>query len=195
MVKKTLRFIFLLIINCSHVYTQGVGQGTRIDLTSKLELNNATTGQFAQLFIPDYFKAPTDGKYDLVFHLHSASWAAENQVYKANAKAILFNIHLGGFSSSYQNYFMNQSNFQKILDTITAILKSEGIISDPRIKHLIITSFSAGYAGVREIIKNENYYSMIDAMTLADGLHCDSDTRTKVIQMNDFLRFAKDATS
>jgi len=193
MFKKTLRFIFLLIICCSHVYAQGVGQGTRIDLTSKLELNAGTTGQFAQLFIPDYYQAPTEGKCDLVFHLHGASWAAEDIVYKSKANAILFNIHLGGISSSYQNYFVNQFNFQKILDTITAILKRDGIISDPQIKHLIITSFSAGYAGVREILKNSAYYRMVNALTIADGLHCDSDPETEVVQMKDFLRFAKDA--
>ena len=176
-----------------HVYAQGVGQGIRIDLTSKLELNNEKTGQFAQLLIPNDYQAPTDGKFDLVFHLQSASWAAENQVFKANVNAILFNIHLGGFSSPYQNYFLDQSNFQKILDIITASLKSDGIIAKPQIKHLIITSFSAGYAGVREILKKNDYYSVINAIALADGLHCDSDPATKTIQMQDFLRFAKDA--
>lgn len=188
-------FLFLLIlVHCSlQVFGQGVGQGTRIDLTSNLGLNNGTTGQFAQLFIPNYYQPPTDGKFDLVFHLHSASWAAEDQVYKANANAILFNIHLGGFSSSYQNYFVNQSYFQNILDTVAAILDRNGIISNPQIKHLIMTSFSAGYAGVREILKNSAYYDKINVLTLADGLHCNSDSTTRTIQMKDFLSFAKDA--
>src|SRR3989339_1399031 len=193
MVKKS--FLFILLISCFslHVSAQGVGQGTRIDLNSNLGLNNGTTGQFAQLFIPDYYQAPTDGKFDLVFHLHSASWAAEDQVYKANANVILFNIHLGGFSSSYQNYFMNQSYFQQILDTVTAILNRNEIISNSQINHLIVTSFSAGYAGVREIFKNSTYYDKISALTLADGLHCSSEPATRTIQMQDFLRFAKDA--
>src|SRR3990172_3542235 len=193
MIKKSFLFILLLTSFALHVSAQGIGQGTRIDLTSKLGLNNGTTGQFAQLFIPDYYQAPTDGKFDLVFHLHSASWAAEDQVYKANANAILFNIHLGGFSSSYQNYFVNQSYFQNILDTVAAILDRNGIISNPQIKHLIVTSFSAGYAGVREILKNSVNYNKINVLTLADGLHCNSDSATKTIQMKDFLGFAKDA--
>jgi len=193
MIKKSFLFILLLTSFSLHVSAQGIGQGTRIDLTSKLGLNNGTTGQFAQLFIPDYYQAPTDGKFDLVFHLHSASWATEDQVYKANANAILFNIHLGGFSSSYQNYFVNQSYFQNILDTIIAILDRNEIISNPQIKHLIVTSFSAGYVGVREILKNSAYYNKINILTLADGLHCNSDSATREIQMQDFLRFAKDA--
>ncbi len=191
---KFLFLFILLLASCSlYVSAQGVGQGTRIDLTSQLGLNNGITGQFAQLFIPNYYQTPSDGKFDLVFHLHSASWTAEDQVYKANANAILFNIHLGGFSSSYQNYFVNQSYFQNILDTVIAILNRNGIISNPQIKHLIVTSFSAGYGGVREILKNSAYYNKINILTLADGLHCNSDSATREIQMQDFLRFAKDA--
>src|SRR3972149_6458070 len=94
MVKKS--FLFILLISCFslHVSAQGVGQGTRIDPTSNLGLNNGTTGQFAQLFIPDYYQAPSDGMFDLIFHLHGASWAAEDEVYKAKANAMLFTISL-----------------------------------------------------------------------------------------------------
>ena len=193
MVKKS--FLFILLISCFslHVSAQGVGQGTRIDPTSNLGLNNGTTGQFAQLFIPDYYQAPSDGMFDLIFHLHGASWAAEDEVYKAKANAILFNIHLAELSSIYKNYFLDYANFPKILDDIIDILKEEGIISNPKISNLIITSFSAGYGGVREILKHNAYYDIIDAIALADGLHCDSDSATKAIQMKDFLSYANDA--
>ena len=73
----------------------------------KLSLD-VDAGQFAQLFIPDYFSAPQEGSFLLVFHLLSASWAAEDDVYKSNTNAVLFNIYLGGFSSSYKYYFPKQ---------------------------------------------------------------------------------------
>lgn len=169
---------------------QGVGIGTRIDLTQKLQLGS---GQFAQLFVPDYFVTPANGEFTLVFHLHSASWAAEDEVYKSHTNAILFNIHLGSFSSSYQTYFSNQAYFQDIVDTILSVLRAGSIIPNPAVGSLIVTSFSAGYAGVREIFKTPTYYSQIDALTLADGLHCSSDPPTMVVQMQDFVRFAMDA--
>lgn len=181
----------IFLLSTSILLAQGVG--TRIDLTSKLNLNNGTTGQFAQLFLPDYFVAASDGNFTLVFHLHSASWAAENEVYRSHVNAVLFNIHLGGFSSSYQSYFATPSNFQHILDTVVAVLRANNIIADPQIRRLIVTSFSAGYAGVREIFKSLSYYNRINALTLADGLHCNSDSATMRIQMQDFLRFARDA--
>jgi hypothetical protein len=185
MIKCTILFIVFHIL----VFPQGVGVGTRIDLTQSLQLGQ---GQFAQIFIPDYYTPPADGKFILVFHLHSASWAAENQVYRGNVNAVLFNIHLGALSSPYQNYFSNQLNFQTILNLIVSRLAS-GIINNPVPDKIILTSFSAGYAGVREILKTPDYYNKINALTLADGLHSNSDLSTMHQQMKDFVKFGKDA--
>ena len=169
---------------------QRTATGRRIDLTSALQLGS---GQFAQLFIPDYYVAPFGGAIDLVIHLHGASWAAEDEVYRSRRNAVLFNIHLGGFSSAYQGYFVDQSRFRTILNTVLASLESNGIISHPSVRFLILTSFSAGYAGVREMLKSASYYARVDALTLADGLHCNSDSAAMRGQMQDFVRYAKDA--
>jgi hypothetical protein len=171
-----------------------VGVGTRVDLTDSLLLNRAG-GQFAQLFVPDYFQPPGDGDVLLVVHLHGASWAAENQVYKARANAALVNIHLGALSSPYQNYFSDQSRFAAILDVALRQLATLGIVAAPRLGWLIVTSFSAGYAGVREVLKNPAYYARLDALTLADGLHCSSDPSLMAAQMADFLRLARDTAA
>jgi hypothetical protein len=173
-------------------YAQAVGDGIRIDLSDQLSLDT-DGGQFAQLFIPDYYQANSDGKYTLVFHLHSASWAAENQVYRAGANAIVFNIHLGALSSPYQNYFSDSEKFQTIMNIISAELEQREIEIDPLLDNLLVTSFSAGYAGVREILKTGTYYEKIVAIHLADGLHATSNSSIMEEQMKDFVRFARDA--
>ncbi len=188
--KFLIKVSIIVFTTVNNLLSQGVGVGQRFDLTEEL---NLASGQFAQIFVPDYFVPPADGKFILVFHLHSASWAAEDEVYKANANAILFNIHLGALSSPYQTYFIDPNKFSSILDTILSVLSSNNIIINPQIKYLIFTSFSAGYAGLREILKTQSYYNMINSINLADGLHCNSDQGSAVIQMQDFLRFAKDA--
>lgn len=181
---------FLCIILSSFNYSQSSEKGLRFDLTNKLNLEQ---GQFAQIFIPDYFIPPKDGKFILVFHLHGASWAAENQIYQSKVNAVLFNIHLGALSTPYQNYFSEQNKFSLILDTVLSVLRSNSIIQSPQIKYLIVTSFSAGYAGLREILKTQFYYDMINAIILADGLHCNSDSVTATVQMEHFLKFANEA--
>jgi len=182
--------LYFSLVNFLHA--QAVGDGIRIDFSDRLSLDT-DSGQFAQLFIPDYYQSTGEGDLTLVFHLHSASWAAENQVYSAQANVILFNIHLGAFSSPYQNYFLNQNNFQAIMDSISAELERQQILANPRLQSLIMTSFSAGYAGVREILKQNAHYNQIDAIHLADGLHATSDANIMEMQMQDFVRFACDA--
>jgi hypothetical protein len=189
----SLFFLYVWFFPMTQVPAQGVAVGTRIDLTNRLQLNQGTTGQFAQLFIPDYFTPDSSGQFTLVFHLHSASWAAEDEVYRSATNAILFNIHLGGLSSPYQNYFSDATRYPAILDTVVAILQQQNLLPGATIGRVIVTSFSAGYAGVREILKAEAYYNQISALTLADGLHSSSDPGLMAIQMADFLKFARDA--
>ena len=193
LLKKGIRFLILFSIFPIANFAQGVAIGQRFDMAVELKLNQKTSGQFAQVFVPDYFKAPENGKFMLVFHLHSASWAAEDMVYKAKANAVLFNIHLGALSSPYRNYFQDAIEFKFILDKVITVLKNNNIIANPQIEKLIITSFSAGYAGVREIFKIPAYYEQIDALALADGLHSNSEPTLRKEQMKDFVRFAKDA--
>ena len=116
-------------------------------------------------------------------------------MYRAEVNAVLFNIHLGGLSSPYQTWFSNQQFFQQIQNLVKTTLYTNGIIDNPDlgIKRLVLTSFSAGYAGVREILKRPDYYDRIDALNLADGLHSSSNNAAMVAQLADFLRFAQAA--
>ncbi len=192
MPRPTLLLMFLYLSFASPSRAQAVGDGLRIDLTERLSLDTGG-GQFAQLFVPDYYEAHDDGKYTLIFHLHSASWAAENQVYRAHANAIVFNIHLGALSSPYQNYFSDSVKFQTILNLITSELDQREIVTEPLIDNLIVTSFSAGYAGLREILKTNAYYDQITAIHLADGLHATSNPSIMEEQMQYFVQYARDA--
>ncbi|MCJ7552319.1 MAG: hypothetical protein MUO34_00415 [Ignavibacteriaceae bacterium] len=182
--------IFVILAFCGSILSQNSTEGIRIDLSKEFALADK---QFAQLFIPDFFIPDSQGKVTLVFHFHGSSWAIEDVVYKSGVNAVLFNIHLGALSSPYKNYFSDENKFRIILDTILTKINSHKILPNPQIDKLIITSFSAGYAGVREILKNPEYYKLTDALILMDGLHCDSDSALMKLQMTDFVRFAEDA--
>jgi len=188
-----INLLFFIFFNHPILQSQSRFDGTRIDLTQDLNLN---TGQSAQLFIPGYLVPPTDGKFLLIFHLHSATWAAENMLYKSRANAVLFNIHLGPFSSWYgTKYFADSTKFKQILDDIILVINEKEIINNPEVNRLVLTSFSAGYAGVREILKVKKYYEKIDGIILADGLHCDLAESIAKDQMGNFMRFASDAAA
>ena len=188
---NTLKTVLILVlIASSSLISQNIRDPKRIDLSSQLGLDS---NQYAQIFIPETFKPGSKG-FDLVFHLHGNSKTAETQIKKTEADAILFNIYLGLLSSPYREYFEDSTKFGIILNTVKDTLASSGIVDANEIDDFIITSFSAGYGGVREMLKYERYYRMIDVITLADGLHSDLDSALMKKQMKDFTRFAKDAT-
>ena len=193
MLKRIFLSCFTMLSLIATVFPQGIGVGQRFDLSTALDLDSESGGQFAQLFIPDYYAVPGDGCITLVFHLHSATWAAENIVYKSRTNAILFNIHLGALSSPYKHYFQDKNNFQKILDVILETLHTHDETTNFSFETIIITSFSAGYAAVREILKKRDYYECIHALILADGLHSNSELQIQRKQMKNFVRFARDA--
>ncbi len=169
---------------------EGAGVGQRFNLSSALQLG---TGQFAQLFVPDYCVGSTNSAVTLVLHLHGSSGAAEDMIYKPRANAILFNLHLNGLSGVYQTYFADQTKFPAITNLVLEVLRTNNIVANARMGKLVLTSFSAGYAGLREILKSPANYERTDAILLADSLYSSSDPASRSAQMRDFLQFAADA--
>ena len=152
-------------------------------------------GQFAHLHtnLNEYSTLP-DTIYE-IYHFHGASHVITEQFDRIDIPGLICNIHLGSFSSPYRIYFSDSTRFDQIISTVGKTLAdSLGIYKLPeRIR--ILTSFSAGYAAVREILRHPTYYSEIDAIVLADGLHCNSDSVRMQKQMKDFVQFARDAAA
>jgi len=147
-----------------------------------------------ELYIPASF-APEGNTFDMVVHMHGSPQTAEENLYKSGVNAVLVAFHIQGFSSVYREYFSDQTKFGALLQEAQAKLKEKYPDKTPEIGYLCMTAFSAGYAGIREILKDQKYYDRIDAIFLADALHSnyvkgkhvDSD------QMKNFLRFGMDA--
>ncbi len=120
---------------------------------------------------------------------------------KTNINGILITIHLGMFSGPYRITFSDSNFLQTILDeALERIKENKGIDFSEKRLNIFFTSFSAGYGGIREILKYEKYYDKIKGIILLDGLHTDyvETEKGKVvnpIQMKDFLRFARDAVN
>jgi hypothetical protein len=166
--------------------------GLRIDLTDVLQLD-ASAGQAAQLFIPDHIQSNRDEELLLVIHFHGAAGPVENAVTTTRAPVVLFTLHLAGLSSAYQNVFQDSGCFWWMLDMVLSRLYDELVLL-PATDRLIVTSFSAGYGGVRELLRDPDIYASIQALVLADGLHSDLEPEAMSTQMQDFLRFANDAS-
>jgi hypothetical protein len=147
-----------------------------------------------KLFIPDHF-VNAGQPVDVLVHFHGDFATVNNNAKYANLNAVVINVTYGGLSSAYQTPFSHQSLFGNILaDALTKLRAQPDFADDVSFGNLAISSFSAGYAAVREILKSQSYFDQIDGIHLADSLYASftsaTDHRPLASQMVDYRRFA-----
>jgi hypothetical protein len=150
-----------------------------------------------RLFIPDGYE-PAGGDAHLVIHLHGSADVAEQNLARSGWNAVLVTVVLNGLSRVYADRFSEPAVFQTILGEVEQQLRELQVAQDPTISRLTVTSFSAGFGGVRELLKSDDIYRRIDALIMADSIHADFRGDRALREVNpeamvDFLRFAQDA--
>ena len=104
----------------------------------------------------------------LYIHFHGAPWLAEWSVQQRDRKAAILTVNLGAGSGVYGRAFSDPATFAALLDEAAKQLSPQ---HPPRFHPVVITSFSAGYGAVREILKTQSNWDHIDAIVLMDSMH------------------------
>jgi hypothetical protein len=184
--------LIIILISLSTAF-QDAGKrpsGERYDLGDSLGL---AEGQSVRIFIPPGIIEKEEELIPVIIHFHGSSDVIEEQISSLKTGAVVCTVHLGNLSGPYRKYFSDRLAFEEILHKIYGILGKSGLDLGERKPIMILSSFSAGYAAIREILGNETYYQNVRAVVLADGLHTDSDPVLMEQQMRNFLRVALDA--
>ncbi len=152
-----------------------------------------------KLFIPDGFDPSADG-VDVLVHFHGDPATVNNNAGYADLNAVIVNVTYSGFSSAYSTPFSDPALFGNVLDSALNTLRAQpDFAANTQWDQLAISSFSAGYGAVREILKQPTYYDQIDGLLLTDSLYAGftsaSDHTPLASQMVDFKRFALDAAN
>lgn len=147
------------------------------------------------LFVPQGTKVRS--KMPLVVHFHGAPWLVEQSVAKANRRAAVLSIQLGSGSGVYSKAFAAPERFREVLQEAAQALSKREQVS---FKPVVISSFSAGYGAVREILKNRGNWDLIDTVILEDSLHAsyigEGDTRVVDAEaLQPFVEFAREAVN
>ena len=123
-----------------------------------------------EMLFPRSVDRNESGAYDVVIHFHRRE-AVRRSFVEAAHGVVLVGIDLGPTAKSYGRVFRRPQAFPALLTNITRALARYS--HDPRahIRHLALSSFSAGYGAVREILAL--YGDAIDAVVLLDSLHSD----------------------
>jgi hypothetical protein len=121
----------------------------------------------AKLWIPDGFKPDADGTTDLTLHLHGGHEAFRKAFTESRRRGALVTLILPGLSGVYTKHFASDpaAVFFELLDAAKKPLGVSGWNS------VWVSSFSAGFGGVRELLKAPPVYDRIDALILADTLY------------------------
>ena len=143
---------------------------------------------------------PEAGPIDLVVHLHGAVPAVERALDESGWDAAAVVVNRPGLSSAYSRPFSDPSLFPTLLDQARSALADALPEVDPDAGRLIASAFSAGFGGIREILKQRDMCDRIDALVLADSLYCgyDGDPAGRRLDpdlMLGFRRFAAEAAS
>jgi hypothetical protein len=121
-----------------------------------------------QMIMPLRGGRTESGGYDIVIHFHGRD-AVRHAFVEVARGTVLVGIDLGSSSAPYQRAFERPEAFTGLLDRVTRGLVAES--GDPRahIRHLAVSSWSAGQGAVRAIVSQ--FASRIDAVVLLDSLH------------------------
>jgi hypothetical protein len=138
--------------------------GRRVDL-----------GDQATLFLPDHNRR-AGGVVDLVFHLHGTPSVVEPAFVAMKLPGALVEFNRKGLSRVYTEPFSDPALLPRLIDRALAALKDKDPDQDragppPRLGRLTVSSFSAGFGGVRELLKVPDHFARIDTLVMADSLY------------------------
>jgi hypothetical protein len=168
------------------ILSAGRAEGDHVDLPSD-----------ARLFMPTAW-APRDGEVNVVLHLHGAPEVTEPAVAALGWNAVLVTFNRKGLSSAYAAPFSDPALLPRLLDETMKAATQRRPGGPYRLGRLVVSSFSAGFGGVREMLKQPSALDRVDAVVLADSLYCGyegdpADRRLDDDLMSGFRCFARQA--
>lgn len=107
----------------------------------------------------------------LTIHFHSAQWHAIQEHLDRGLKGPLIAFYPGEGSAIYQRSFEDKGRLRRWMDRVLAELLKRGFDQAVKIRYLDITSFSAGYGAVRELVKDPEAFKLMRRVVLADSMY------------------------
>jgi hypothetical protein len=125
-----------------------------------------------KVFIPSTYVARPGNVADLLVHFHGDPQTFWNNAKFANLNTIIVTVNYNGLSSAYETPFSNAALFQQLMDeALTKVRQQSDIPDNLNWDKIGVSSFSAGYGAVRQILKSATYRNDIDCLLAADSLY------------------------
>jgi len=123
------------------------------------------------LFIPRGWNAAAAKETSVTIHFHTVAWFVIQEHARRGAKEPLICFQLGEGSTVYREPFEDTARFGRVVRIIESELKKHGASSSLQIAAVDVSSFSAGYGAVRELIKSPESFKSIRRIVLLDSMY------------------------
>ena len=144
------------------------------------------------VYIPEGWKPGS--KLSLTLHFHGAAWFAIDEHLRRGLAEPLVAVYAGEGSTVYRNAFLVEDDWHRLLSDVIGEL---GAPEDATVERIDVTSFSAGYGAVRELLKQADPPKLIRRIVLADSMYAgftsESDHTPLKEQIDPYVEFAKAA--
>lgn len=154
----------------------------------------------ARLYVPDGYIPVPDGAVNVLLHLHGAPSVVEPAFVAAGWSGVLVTFNRKGLSSVYETPFADPTLFPKLLDATLAALHDMKRADGLKVGRVVVSSFSAGFGGVRAVLKVPEHRARINGLVMLDSLYAGyaGDPAFKNVdpaKVADFRRFAVEAAA
>ncbi len=136
-----------------------------------------------------------EGSMDLLLHFHGAVDVVAENYAKSKLKGALIIVNFKGLSAAYAKPFRKSP---ELFDALLAKAAAQVGPRDGKTRwgRISVSSFSAGYGAVREILKTPAHFARIDAILAADSMYAglesgSNERRPLEAHMRNYLRFGK----
>jgi murein DD-endopeptidase MepM/ murein hydrolase activator NlpD len=146
-----------------------------------------------QMIAPGRGGITKSGSFDVMFHFHGHEPARKEWV-RVMDGAVLVGIDLGIGSGPYAAAFGAPGAFEQLVHSVEAAMAKKHGLKQARARKIGLSSWSAGYGAVGEIISQPYGQRVVDVVILLDGLHSgyEADGLNRA-QLAPFVRYAREA--
>jgi hypothetical protein len=123
------------------------------------------------LFIPAGYKVPRDGRLDLTLHFHGATWFVIDEHTRRGLGEPMVALELGQGSTVYRVPFEDPTRLDRLTAAVVAALVQRGAPAETQVGAIDVTSFSAGYGAVRELVRRPETRARLRRVVLLDSFY------------------------
>lgn len=123
------------------------------------------------LWLPAQWNVVPTNSWRINVHFHGTEWFIIQEHERAGYRRPLVVFQSGEGSSAYRRLLEDTNRFARVLKQVEAELHRRGAPAGARIDAVDVSSFSAGYGAVRELVKCPEYRSVVRRIVLADSMY------------------------